>query len=64
MVVALKHVWSSSCSHQKLMTLMNPKNRDEEEEETAQMQTDVTDEEMALRYQQSRHGNAGWRLDL
>lgn len=47
------------------MALMNPKNREEEEEEeTRQMQTDVTDEEMALRYKHSRHRNAGWRLDL
>lgn len=52
------------CSHQKLMTLMNPKNRDEEEEEISQMQMDVTDEEMALRYKQTRHRNPGWRLDL
>lgn len=48
------------CSHQKLMTLMNP-SRDEPEEEIAQMQTDVTDEEMALRY---RHGDAGGRASL
>lgn len=64
MVVALKGVWPSCCSHQKLMTLMNPKSRDEEEEESARMQTDVTDEEMALRYKQTRRTNAGWRLDL
>lgn len=39
-------------SHQKLMALINPKSRDEEEEEEekkAGMQTDVTDQEMALR---------------
>lgn len=64
MVVALKNVWSVFCSHQKLALLMNPKNREEEEEETTQMQTDVTDEEMALRYKQSRHRTAGWLLDL
>lgn len=35
---------------QKLMALMNPKNEDEDEEEdVTRMQTDVTDEEMALR---------------
>uniref|UniRef100_A0A1A8M077 M-phase phosphoprotein 6 n=2 Tax=Nothobranchius TaxID=28779 RepID=A0A1A8M077_9TELE len=34
---------------QKLMALMNPK--DEVEEDVSQMQTDVTDEEMALRYE-------------
>lgn len=32
------------------MALMNPKNKEEEEENIHQMQTDVTDEEMALRY--------------
>lgn len=32
------------------MLLMNPKNREEEKEDVTQMQTDVTDEEMALRY--------------
>lgn len=33
------------------MALMNPKDEDEEEEEeVSRMQTDVTDEEMALRY--------------
>lgn len=46
---ALKGVWSLCCCHQKLMTLMNPKNGEEEEEDISQMQTDVTDEEMALR---------------
>lgn len=35
------------------MALMNPKKEDEEEEETTRMQTDVTDEEMALRYKQT-----------
>lgn len=64
MVEALADVCSSCCSHQKLMELMNPKNREEEEEESTRMQTDVTDEEMALRYKGSRHGNAGWRLEL
>lgn len=64
MVVALKSVCSSSCSHQKLALLMNPKSREEEEEETTRMQTDVTDEEMALRYRRSRHRNAGRWLDL
>ncbi|KAF7224926.1 M-phase phosphoprotein 6 [Nothobranchius furzeri] len=34
---------------EKLMALMNPK--DEVEEDVSQMQTDVTDEEMALRYE-------------
>lgn len=38
--------------YQKLMALMNPKNKEEEEEDLRQMQTDVTDEEMALRYRQ------------
>lgn len=37
-------------SHQKLMLLMNPKKIEEEEEDVTRMQTDVTDEEMALRY--------------
>ncbi|TWW76108.1 M-phase phosphoprotein 6 [Takifugu flavidus] len=36
---------------EKLMALMNPKNKEEEEEDLRQMQTDVTDEEMALRYE-------------
>lgn len=35
-------------SLQKLMALMNPR---EEEEDLSRMQTDVTDEEMALRYE-------------
>lgn len=38
---------------QKLMVLMNPKNKEKEEEETVEeigrMQTDVTDEDMAQR---------------
>lgn len=40
---------------QKLMVLMNPKDEEEkqEEEEISRMQTDVTDEEMALRYEQA-----------
>lgn len=38
---------------QKLMALMNPKNKEEEEEDFCQMQTDVTDEEMALRYRRT-----------
>ncbi|XP_037539257.1 M-phase phosphoprotein 6 [Nematolebias whitei] len=36
---------------EKLMILMNPKEEDEEEEDVSRMQTDVTDEEMALRYE-------------
>ncbi|XP_063336498.1 M-phase phosphoprotein 6 [Pelmatolapia mariae] len=37
---------------EKLMALMNPSEEEEEEEEDlSQMQTDVTDEEMALRYE-------------
>lgn len=32
------------------MALMNPKDEEEEEEEISRMQTDITDEEMALRY--------------
>lgn len=37
---------------QKLMALMNPREEEEEEEEDlSQMQTDITDEEMALRYE-------------
>ncbi|XP_038561977.1 M-phase phosphoprotein 6 [Micropterus salmoides] len=39
---------------EKLMALMNPKDEEEEgeeEEEISRMQTDVTDEEMALRYE-------------
>ncbi|XP_034443041.1 M-phase phosphoprotein 6 [Hippoglossus hippoglossus] len=38
---------------EKLMTLMNPRDegKAEEEEETSRMPTDVTDEEMALRYE-------------
>lgn len=42
-------------SSQKLMALMNPKDEEEkeEEEEASRMQTDVTDEEMALRYRQT-----------
>ncbi|XP_059191410.1 M-phase phosphoprotein 6 [Centropristis striata] len=38
---------------EKLMVLMNPKEEkeEEEEEEMSRMQTDVTDEEMALRYE-------------
>ncbi|XP_069580595.1 M-phase phosphoprotein 6 isoform X2 [Brachyistius frenatus] len=38
---------------EKLMALMNPKDEEEEgeEEDTRRMQTDVTDEEMALRYE-------------
>jgi len=38
---------------EKLMALMNPKDESEkrEEEEISRMQTDVTDEEMALRYE-------------
>ncbi|XP_041794457.1 M-phase phosphoprotein 6 [Chelmon rostratus] len=37
---------------EKLMALMNPKDEEEkEEEEVSRMQTDVTDEEMALRYE-------------
>lgn len=37
------------------MALMNPKDEEEkrEEEEISRMQTDVTDEEMALRYEQT-----------
>ncbi|XP_017259476.1 M-phase phosphoprotein 6 [Kryptolebias marmoratus] len=35
---------------EKLMVLMNPKEK-EEEEDVSRMQTDVTDEEMALRYE-------------
>lgn len=35
------------------MTLMNPKNKDDKEEDVTQMQTDVTDEEMALRYRRA-----------
>lgn len=31
------------------MILMNPKEEEEEEEDESRMQTDVTDEEMALR---------------
>lgn len=39
-------------SLQKLMALMNPREEEEEEEEDlSRMQTDVTDEEMALRYE-------------
>lgn len=39
-------------SSQKLMALMNPKDEEEkQEEEISRMQTDVTDEEMALRYE-------------
>lgn len=37
-------------SLQKLMALMNPR-EEEEEEDLSRMQTDVTDEEMALRYE-------------
>ncbi|XP_068168341.1 M-phase phosphoprotein 6 [Antennarius striatus] len=37
---------------EKLMVLMNPKDKEEkEEEDISQMQTDITDEEMALRYE-------------
>uniref|UniRef100_UPI0037E95990 M-phase phosphoprotein 6 n=1 Tax=Semicossyphus pulcher TaxID=241346 RepID=UPI0037E95990 len=36
---------------EKLMALMNPKDETEKEEEMSRMQTDVTDEEMALRYE-------------
>ncbi|KAM4554234.1 M-phase phosphoprotein 6 [Fundulus diaphanus] len=37
---------------EKLMLLLNPKDKKEEEEEdVSHMQTDVTDEEMALRYE-------------
>ncbi|KAM9351712.1 M-phase phosphoprotein 6 isoform 1-T1 [Symphorus nematophorus] len=37
---------------EKLMVLMNPKDEeDKEEEDISRMQTDVTDEEMALRYE-------------
>nr|XP_046250098.1 M-phase phosphoprotein 6 [Scatophagus argus] len=37
---------------EKLMAVMNPKDEEEkEEEEVSRMQTDVTDEEMALRYE-------------
>lgn len=38
---------------EKLMALLNPKaeEEDEEEEDVRKMQTDVTDEEMALRYE-------------
>ncbi|XP_005753355.1 M-phase phosphoprotein 6 [Pundamilia nyererei] len=37
---------------EKLMALMNPREEEEEEEEDlSRMQTDVTDEEMALRYE-------------
>ncbi|XP_036961916.1 M-phase phosphoprotein 6 [Acanthopagrus latus] len=36
---------------EKLMALMNPKEEEEEQEEVSRMQTDVTDEEMALRYE-------------
>lgn len=41
---------------QKLMVLMNPKDEEEEEEgqkEVNRMQTDITDEEMALRYKKT-----------
>lgn len=38
---------------QKLMALLNPKDEDEEEMDVSRMQTDVTDEEMALRYTSS-----------
>ncbi|XP_024120028.1 M-phase phosphoprotein 6 [Oryzias melastigma] len=36
---------------EKLMALLNPKDEDEEEMDVSCMQTDVTDEEMALRYE-------------
>ncbi|KAF7649820.1 hypothetical protein LDENG_00135500 [Lucifuga dentata] len=37
---------------EKLMSLLNPKDEmEEEEEEISRMQTDITDEEMALRYE-------------
>uniref|UniRef100_H2L3G8 M-phase phosphoprotein 6 n=1 Tax=Oryzias latipes TaxID=8090 RepID=H2L3G8_ORYLA len=36
---------------EKLMTLLNPKDEDEEEKDVSCMQTDITDEEMALRYE-------------
>ncbi|KAM6937375.1 M-phase phosphoprotein 6 [Xenentodon cancila] len=36
---------------EKLMALLNPKDEAEEEESVSHMQTDVTDEEMALRYE-------------
>lgn len=35
------------------MALMNPKEEEEEPEEVSRMQTDVTDEEMALRYKRT-----------
>lgn len=35
------------------MTLLNPKDEDEEEKDVSCMQTDITDEEMALRYTSS-----------
>lgn len=41
---------------QKLMVLMNPKDKEEEEEgrkEINRMQTDITDEEMAQRYKKT-----------
>ncbi|XP_056271980.1 M-phase phosphoprotein 6 [Pseudoliparis swirei] len=36
---------------EKLMLLMNPKEEEEEEEQESRMPADVTDEEMALRYE-------------
>lgn len=37
------------------MALINPREEKEDEEQTGQMQTDITDEEMALRYQHMVH---------
>ncbi|KAM9376444.1 M-phase phosphoprotein 6 [Pholidichthys leucotaenia] len=36
---------------EKLMVLMNPRGEEEDEEDLSRMQTDVTDEEMARRYE-------------
>lgn len=53
------------CLSQKLMALMNPKEEEEEQEEVSRMQTDVTDEEMALRYKQTEISQASCsRIDL
>lgn len=43
---------------------MNPKTKEEEEEDLRQMQTDVTDEEMALRYRLATHTSASFDLGL
>lgn len=61
MVVLKMSIWTFwlmmvVVSSQKLMAINNPKKEEEKEEEISRMQTDITDEEMALRWTQTHGG--------